>query len=833
MGKLVIIQAVYLTIIHLSTDVEQFHSSNVHRHRITMVGKKVLLLAAALLAENVFCNPASFFPGPVPRKADAPTPPSPESKKSAGNPQAKVVAGAYIVQLETAGSLTKRASDLHSEFHLMARQDAGLDYAVRETFSDESIFVGLSLNLKGGDIQALKDLKNVAAVWPVRTVPAPSAALPHNSKKGPANVARADSPLPYITGELDVNRPHAMTGVDKVHAAGIKGKGIKIGIIDTGVDYRHPSLGGCFGAGCKIAFGYDFAGDDYDPDLGIPTVEKPDPLVTCVTGGHGSHVAGIVAMLDQPGTGFGLVGVAPEATLGMYRIFGCNGGADDDLIMKAILKAASDNVDAISMSFGRIWPDESTNPYSIIADNLFAKGIAIFAATGNDGDWGTLYPSAPAISSSIFAVGSVDNEKFPLTYELTDSNGRHLRYSAHLPQQSPPEGLTVQVMHYGADPYSQTGSYFEDYEEAAANLTALGIDPATVILACLYGSYNPATKAEAAANFGYKYFLQYTSEDEDPFYGKEYNSGNPSLWPIEPISLTVQDSQTLLSSFGKKPFQYKISLSSTSYVAKSVVASTPGTMSNFSSFGPTIQLNLKPQLSAPGGNILSTWPLSYNGYTIISGTSMATPYMAGAYALIKSQRPKFTVSQIYSLMQNTGKTLPWFYNNNIKSSALQQGAGLLNVQNALAYESLISPTQLSAGLSRDWTTWKNTAHLNFTITNLSSRSKTYKLSHTPAAFMQNLRWKEEIVNNMYPFYASAKFPSEEVVVNGGESKVVFVDILAPVPDPATWDDGVINFLLPMYTGFVVVKNNNDIFNVPYVGELWDESRWGGEDSGEN
>ncbi|KAH9219415.1 peptidase S8/S53 domain-containing protein [Leptodontidium sp. 2 PMI_412] len=651
-----------------------------------MIGKKILLLAADLLAENVLGNPASFLPGPISRKADSVAPLSAESKKSAGKPQPKVVTGAYIVQLETEGSLTKRTADLHKNpFYVVF--DIGL-YSVRETFSEESVFVGLSLSLHGGDVQALKDLKNVAAVWPVKTVPAPSAALPRDFKKGGANVARADSPLPYITGELDVNRPHAVTGVDKVHAAGIKGKGIKIGIIETGVDYRHPSLGGCFGEGCKIAFGYDFVGDDYNPNWDISAVEKPDPLFTCVTGGHGSPVSG---KLKNDSLSINCLisyrrrcnaGQARDwLWSGMYRIFGCEGGADDDIIMKTLLKACSDGVDVISMSFGQVWPDEDTNPYSVIADNLLEEGIAMFAATGNSGSWGLMSPSAPSISSSIFAVGSVDNEKFPLTYQLTDSNGRHLRYSAHLPQQSPPEGLI-------------TGPYIEDYEQAAANLTALGIDTSTVILPTLYGSHRKLAEI--------------------------LSTGDPAEWPLEAISLTVQDSKTLLSSFGKKPFQYKISLSSTDHAA--ILASTPGTMSNFSSIGPTIQLNIKPQLSAPGGNIISTWPLTYDGYTIISGTSMATPYMAGAYALIKSQKPSLSVSQIYSLMQNTGKTLPWYYNKNIKSSAIHQGAGLLNVQNALAYEFLITPTQLSAGLSRDYMTWNNTAGLNFTISNLSSLS---------------------------------------------------------------------------------------------------------------
>lgn len=91
-----------------------------------------------------------------------------DAKKAAGKPQPKIVPGGYIVQLEAEGSLTKRAADLHNEFHLLARQDAGLDYSVRETFSEESVFVGLSLNLHDGDVQALKDLKMLPLSGPLK-----------------------------------------------------------------------------------------------------------------------------------------------------------------------------------------------------------------------------------------------------------------------------------------------------------------------------------------------------------------------------------------------------------------------------------------------------------------------------------------------------------------------------------------------------------------------------------------------------------------------------------------------------------------------------------------
>lgn len=82
-----------------------------------------------------------------------------------------------------------------------------------------------------------------------------------------------------------------MSGIDKIHATGNKGKGIKIAVFDTGVDFRHPSLGGCFGPGCKVSFGYDFVGDGFAPPPG-GFQGSPIPLATCPSGGHGTHVMG-------------------------------------------------------------------------------------------------------------------------------------------------------------------------------------------------------------------------------------------------------------------------------------------------------------------------------------------------------------------------------------------------------------------------------------------------------------------------------------------------------------------------------------------------------------
>ena len=103
---------------------------------------------------------------------------------------------------------------------------------------------------------------------------------------------------------------HTLQGVDKVHAQGYFGKGVTVCLIDTGVDYTHPDLGGGFGPGHKVAFGYDFVGDGFNGTN--KPVPDADPLDQC--SGHGTHVAGIVGA--NPGNPYGFEGVAYESTLG-------------------------------------------------------------------------------------------------------------------------------------------------------------------------------------------------------------------------------------------------------------------------------------------------------------------------------------------------------------------------------------------------------------------------------------------------------------------------------------------------------------------------------------
>lgn len=108
------------------------------------------------------------------------------------------------------------------------------------------------------------------------------------------------------TPELDYAT--VTTQADVLHGRGITGSGVKVGVIDTGVDYTHPDLGGCFGPGCRVAFGHDFTGDDFNPEEGVDAQPDEDPM-DCQ--GHGTHVAGIVGPHGEE-VGWSTLGDAPS-----------------------------------------------------------------------------------------------------------------------------------------------------------------------------------------------------------------------------------------------------------------------------------------------------------------------------------------------------------------------------------------------------------------------------------------------------------------------------------------------------------------------------------------
>lgn len=221
---------------------------------------------------------------------------------------------------------------------------------------------------------------------------------------------------------------------------GLYGKGIKVAVIDSGIYYLHPALGGCFGIGCKVAFGYDLVGDNFGL-RNSTTAPDNDPIDNCSTESHGTHVAGIIAAVANLrhgpfATPVNFTGVGPEITIGAYRVFGCSVDATwSDVIASAIYRAADDGADIISLSLGDTvgYSDEVD---AVAASRTEAAGYFVNCANGNAGGSGIFSSGSPATGLLDFGVASFDNAQYLATklyigvssypYALGQQNGNFI-----------------------------------------------------------------------------------------------------------------------------------------------------------------------------------------------------------------------------------------------------------------------------------------------------------------------------------------------------------------------------------------------------------------------
>ncbi|KAH7249731.1 peptidase S8/S53 domain-containing protein [Fusarium redolens] len=198
---------------------------------------------------------------------------------------------------------------------------------------------------------------------------------------------------------------HHWTGVDKLHAAGIRGKGSTVAIIDTGIDYTHKALGGCFGPGCKVKGGYDLVGADWETHNERKHPKQPDNDPMDYQG-HGTHVAGIIAAKNE--WQVLLTGVAPEAELLIYKVFSDDPWeTDEETIMQALCDAYNAGADVITSSIGQPngWSD---NPWAMLASRLVDKGVIVIASAGNEGEFGPFYSSSGAVGRGVLAVAAAN-----------------------------------------------------------------------------------------------------------------------------------------------------------------------------------------------------------------------------------------------------------------------------------------------------------------------------------------------------------------------------------------------------------------------------------------
>ena len=581
----------------------------------------------------------------------------------------------------------------------------------------QDAYNGIHVHVKAAEVASLASLPGVSGV---HLIPTYKPALTES--------------VPYV------GAPQAWT------TTGLTGAGVKIADIDTGIDYYHADFGGSgnpadYTAGlahdttapafnadgvtqafpsAKIPVGYDFVGDDYDASAaaGSPaTIPHPDPNpLDCNS--HGTHTASTAAGEGVLNTGATYTGpynsdiyastdfrigpgVAPQAQLYIYRVFGCNGSTD--VVTEAINRAVEDGADVITMSLGSDFGTSDT-PDAVASDNASRAGVVVVAASGNEGT-SAYMTGTPASSTRSISVAALDsNATFPgATVEVAggiaalDANGGPLPVTAPL-----------DVLMSGSD--ISLGCDDADYTVNGGVAGKIVVTKRGVCARVLRAQLGQSHGALAV-------IMVNTSAGLPPFEGPI-----PGV-TIPFIGVGSGAAADLVAANGTT-----ITIASAGLMANP----TYKDLADFTSWGPRFgDSALKPEVTAPGVSIVAAGMGTGNDVLVDSGTSMATPHVAGIAALVIASHPDWSVNEVKAAIMSTAddssaKILGY--------DPVGAGSGVAQAQLATTTAAIALTRDKLDTLSFDYVALNGSysAVRDFVIENKSSSTITYKLS---AAFV--------------------------------------------------------------------------------------------------
>jgi subtilisin family serine protease len=518
--------------------------------------------------------------------------------------------------------------------------------------------------------------------------------------------------------------------------SGFRGEGVKVAIIDTGIDYTHANFGGpgtqaayasayahgaqpadpaLFGLGArKVKGGIDLVGDAYNPEFGTSPVPDANPL-DCE--GHGSHVAGTVAgfgvtaagaTYSGPYVGDAFVtgafnigpGVAPKADLYAVRVFGCAGSTE--MVVEAIDWAVNSKMDVINMSLGSAFgtPDSAD---ALAAAHAAKAGVVVVASAGNAGP-NPYLTGSPASGDGVISVAAVDGRpSFPgavlslasgQTLSAQDSNGAQL-----------PTGTLKTVVLRNANGTVSLGCNAAEYAGTAGKLVITLRGSCARIDRAVFGQQAGAAAVALINN----------SADYGVFEG-----------PIDGVTIPLLGIQPAdAAALTDSP--------SASLQAKTLTNRQVGVTASFSSGGPRGgDSALKPTLAAPGVSVISTMVGSGSGVLMASGTSMAAPHVAGVAALTRQAHPQWNERALAAaIAQTADATQISDYAARVDGAGLVQAIGATATQTVVAIEEDPSATAISFGFAEFSTDFKASRQLN--ISNRGSKRASFQLSAAPTA----------------------------------------------------------------------------------------------------
>ena len=590
------------------------------------------------------------------------------------------------------------------------------DVEVRYEYT--TVFNGLSVEADYADLETIQDLPGVKDAYVSQVY----------QLIEPVNETKLADSVPAIGGDIS-------------QKTGYTGKGMVVAILDTGLDTSHEAFQNKINApkfskqdiakklesnslrvgnvnvnsiyqSDKIPFAYDYYGSD-----------------TNVSGGnsHGTHVAGIVGANSGQVTG-----VAPDAQLMIMKIFGDDGsGAYDSDIIAALEDAVVLGADAVNMSLGMTagFSEAAATKTREVYQRVKNAGISLMCAAGNE--YSSSYKSAsgtdlplasnpdngavasPSTYGAALSVASMNNVKATAPYLLV--GGQKIRYS------DPAETASKQIASLNG-----TYEYVDCGVGATSDFTGKSLS-GKVALIQRAGEENGeilsfAQKEKNAKAAGAKAVIIYDNVEGDLV--NMATDGN-----IPAVFISKADGEAMLAAADKK-----VSFSKR-YLSQFQDAYS-GKMSDFSSWGVTPDLKLKPEITAPGGNIYSTLPGGL--YGSMSGTSMASPHMAGAAAVMGqyiTEEPdgtKLTLSQRTDLSNQLlmSTAVPVKNESGLPYSPRKQGAGLVQLDRATKAKAYLSSAEGGLPKAELGSSTSGSFSFSFQANNLSNSEIKYEVGVT-------------------------------------------------------------------------------------------------------
>ncbi len=495
---------------------------------------------------------------------------------------------------------------------------------------------------------------------------------------------------------------HVPEGWLRIGGSEHAGEGVRIGIIDTGIDQSHP---GFVDSSLPTPEGYpkvNYASDAaYTSSKVIVARSYLDLLGESdnsarASDSHGTGVAMAAAGVIQQTESGQISGVAPKAWLGSYNVFPRDGGnTRTDIVLKAFDDAVRDGMNVINLSLGSTF---ASRPEDDVIDAVFDRaadmGVLVVTSAGNGGPEPFTLGDTGVATSALVVGASWNSRVFAGTVTLSGG------------QQFPA------VPSDGTRPSQPVQAPMRDITEIDPSGLACDTLPADSLTGriafilrgvCVFEDKLNFTQAAGAVGA-----IVYTDEDRPDAITMAVGAATlPASMVSHADGLAIRD-RLIASPDLAATIDFRVEARS----------ADPHQLASFSSRGPSTDWTIKPDLVAVGTS-LNTARLG-SGYSTTQGTSFSSPLVAGAAAVVMSQRPGYPVAQYRSMLVNAAT--PLVLSSDTPVPVQQAGGGVLNLDAALATTVTASPVSLSFGIDSE--TWERP----LTVFNLGSSPDTFTVS---------------------------------------------------------------------------------------------------------